>query len=946
MDAIAWNFGKFTLLTDRRLLMAEGLPVRIGGRALDVLIALVELAGQFVSRDELIQKIWGTRVVEEINLRVQVATLRRMLGDDGRGVPRFILNVPTRGYCFVAPVTRIGTSRVAPSEHTMVAGSPIGLATLVGRDATVWKLVDELRTCRLVTIVGPGGVGKSAVAIKVAGAVAHRHPDGVIHVDLGGLRDAHVARDRIEMALGGSADVAHVTESIASALRGRKALLLLDGCEGVVDLAALVAERIQSNAPEVQVLATSCEPLRIPGEQAHRLGPLDVPPLDAASPDQALSFPSVRLFLDRMCTGNGDFDPSADDILRMATLCRRLDGMPLAIELAAHRAAHLGLADIQQQLADGFDVLVDERRMEAPHQESLRASFDWSFANLRQQERAVLCRLSVFAGGFSLASGALVASGPEAEGDDTVRELVGQLATKSLLSVGSGQGGVRYRLLDATRAYARERLQGLADASSTRLRHARWVIDLLGDDDAEPETPRSSFKPARSAWVLEEVRTAYDWLTQHLDGSALRMKLLAASVPHWFGLSAVAEYGERAAQALLGHPISAIDGDRIRVMIALGQARLHSTSPDAETLAASREAVSMAESQGLQDDSLAALWGAWLACSLSGCHSEALDIALKYEAIVASMPTVHVIGVVTEKHETLVVSAEAVAAIASDVMLLVGLMNQGRHAEARAHGERVAASSLLMPTNGARNGSLMDNEAVGRSSFARLLWIQGLPEKALAMAREAVEVARRAIDDLATCFCLHGLCVIALWCGDLEVADQAARALGDLARLHRLGYWNSWARFDDAAVAFVGGDPLRVDWREPNCGAPQLELMATLGIEHPDDETLVRADEGHAPWCEPEVLRVRGIQAALLETEQGRQKALALFERALQLARFQGALAWELRTVTSIASVSIQPGELTMAIDLLTRTLDRFTEGFSTRDVRQAASLLEELHSK
>jgi predicted ATPase/DNA-binding winged helix-turn-helix (wHTH) protein len=947
VETIAWSFDKFTLLADRRLLMAEGLPVRLGGRALDVLIALVEYAGQFVSRDELISRIWGTRVVEEINLRVQVATLRRLLGDDGRGDPQFILNVPTKGYCFVAPVTRIGKARVIAPVQRTTADLPTPLATLVGRDATVWKLVDELRSSRIVTIVGAGGVGKSAVAVKVAGVAAHRHPDGVVHVDLSGLADVHVASDRIAAALGSSGEVPRVAEWIVGALRERQMLLLLDGCEGVIDLVALLAEEIQGKASRATLLATSREPLRIPGEQVHRLGPLDVPPPDAIdAPDMALSFSAVQLFLERTCTGSGDFDPSAADILLMSELCRRLDGIPLAIELAAHCMAHIGLAGILEQLDDGFDVLVDERRVDAPHHQSLRASFDWSFANLIPQEQRILCRLSVFAGAFSLASGAHLASAEGSEEDGTARELIGQLATKSLVSVESGPGGVQYRLLGATRACARARLRAHADDSCMRLRHAKWVIGMLATLDELQVTQGTPTDLSRAASAIDDVRVALDWLSKQGDSEALRIGLLAASVQCWFRLSALVEYCDRAEQALDSAWALAVNHDRVRVMAALGHARLHAFGPDAQALATSEQAVVMAGQLGQRDARLVACWGLWFGRCLSGQHADALQLAQMHDAIAAPETPATSIAVVTDKHETLIVSTGVKLCVTSDVMLLVSLTNVARHAEARACGERALAGTLLMPIDGACAGSQLENEAVGKASLARLLWIQGLPERSLAMASDAVDVARKASDDLALCFCLHELCVIALWTGELASATDAATALSDLATKHQLGYWEAWARFDRAAIAFTGERRMRPDWRDSICGAPQLELMTTLSTDLPEPEVLLRADAGQAPWCEPEILRARGCQAALLETEQGRQKALGLFERALQLARDQGALAWELRAATSIASVSNQPREASMAIELLTNTLSRFTEGFDTPDLVHAQESLQKLNSK
>ena len=944
METIAWSFGKFTLLADRRLLMAEGLPVRLGGRALDVLIALVEYAGQFVSRDELISRIWGARVVEEINLRVQVATLRRLLGDDERGDPQFILNVPTRGYCFVAPVTRIGKARNVSPGHHGPAALPTPLATLVGRDSMVWKLVDELRTCRVVTIVGAGGVGKSAVATKVAGLVANRHSDGVIHVDLSGLADVHVASDRIAAALGSSSDIPRVAEWIASSLRDRQVLLFLDGCEGVVDLVALLAEEIQGRAPGTYLLTTSREPLRIPGEQVHRLGALDVPPPDPRmAPEVALSFSSVQLLLERMCTGSREFDPSANDVGLMSELCRRLDGVPLAIELAAHCMVHLGLSGILEQLDDGFDMLVDERRVDVPHHQSLRASFDWSFANLMPREKHILCRRSVFAQAFSLADGAHIASIEGADDDDTVRELIGQLATKSLVAVESGQGGVQYRLLGATRTYARARLLTQGDDSCARLRHAHWVISLL---DSTGEIQVAPADVARVALALDEVRAALDWLSRREDGQALQIRILAASVQRWFRVAAVGDFCDRAGKALRGASGTVGDADHVHVMTGLGHARLHAFGLDADSSAALEQALSMAERLDQPDVLLIALWGLWLARCQGGCHAEALELAERHDALGASASSATVIAIVAEKHETLLVSPGARSGITSDVMLLVSLTNAGRHPEARVRGERALAGTFLMPMKGARSGSQLENEAVAKTSLARLLWLQGLPEKSIQMAKEAVDIAREAMDGLTACLCLHGLWLVALWAGDPETAGAASLSLADLASRHSLGYWEAWARFDQAAIAFVDGGLMRPDWRDPICGVLQLELMATLSTELPEPEVLLRSDAGQAPWCEPEILRVRGYQVALLETEQGRHKALGLFERSRQLARTQGALSWELRAVTSIATISNQPGEASMAIELLTSTLARFSEGFATRDLRRASDLLVKLRSK
>jgi predicted ATPase/DNA-binding winged helix-turn-helix (wHTH) protein len=947
VESIAWSFGDFTLLADRRLLMAGGLPVRLGGRALDVLIALVEYAGQFVSREELIARIWGARVVEEINLRVQVATLRRALGDDGRGAPQFIVNVPAKGYCFVAPVARTARAPASSLERRGHAGVSLNAVPLVGRESAVAQLGDALGCSRVVTIVGPGGVGKSAVAFEVAAARMHRHADGVFHVDLSGLADVNVASARIAETLGASIGDPCSAEWVAGSLLDRHVLLLLDGCEGVIDFVALLAEEVLSKAPNAYLLTTSRESLRIPGEQVHRLAPLAVPPAETFdSPESVRSFASVQLFAERARAASGTFEPSTDEMRLMAKLCHRLDGLPLAIELAAHRVEHLGMAAILEQLDDGYDVLVDERRVDVSHQQSLRASFDWSFANLLPQEQQILCRLSVFAGSFSLASGTRLASADGGSVDDTARELIGQLATKSLVSVESARHGVHYRLLGETRAYAGARLHAQGDGPATCLKHAWLVVDLLEAADADQAIERSQAGAERYPFCLDEVRAALDWLSPRRGDDALRMRLLAASVQQWFQYSAIAEYCQRAEDALrrVCGPIE--ESDRVRVEAALGHARLHVHGPDADSLAASAQALALAGRVDDEEGRLMALTGLWLHHDLSGSHADALALAEAHEMLAASAANGTAIDLVGERNGAFNMPVGIGSGIAIDVMLLVSLMHVGRHAEARARGERTLTSSLLMPRNGVSAGPRLDQQAFAKTNLARLLWIQGLPERSLAMARAAVEVARRSMDDVMSCLCLHGLCVVALWAGEQGAATDAAHRLSELAARHQLGYWAAWARFDRSAVALEDGSPMRADWREPVCGVSQLELMATLATDLPEPEVLRRAETGQAPWCEPEVLRARGCQLARLETEHGRQRALALFDRALSLARAQGALSWELRAATSIATVSDQSREAPMAIELLNSTLGRFTEGFSTPDLRHAHELLERLRSQ
>lgn len=926
MEAVAWRFGDFTLLSEQRLLMAEGLPVRIGARAFDILVALVEHAGQFVSRDELIARIWGGRVVEEINLRVQVAALRRMLGEEGRSDPQFIVNVPARGYCFIAPVSRSREALSSKLPIGAVAHAPVPLTDLVGRDSTVAEIGGELHTFRVVTIVGPGGIGKSAVALKVAEAAAVRHPQGICHVDLGGLADASIALARIAQALGHSSGNTETTEGVAGLLHERKLLLVLDGCEGVLDLVATLAEEAVARTAFVHLLVTSQEPMRIPGEQVHRLRPLAVPPRGSLSSlDSALSFASVQLLNERVRAANANFEPLTGEVQDMMEICRRLDGIPLAIELAAHRVEHVGLRGLLEQLDAGFDMLVDERRVVSSIQQSLRASFNWSFSNLTPDEQRILCRLSIFARHFSLASAAQLVSDEGAVSEIAARELIGQLVNKSLVSADVEACGIHYRLLGAAREYAQTKLHAQGDQTNLRRKHAALTVGLLEAAEADQCIQSTQGGYVRHASILHEVRAALNWMSGQPDNGVLELKLLAASVQLWFQLSEIAEFCARADEIVGRLPQQVDESDLARVKAALGHARLHVSGPCADSLSASKHATAMAERSGNDRDQLTAVWGLWLDRSLSGQYAEALVLA--------------------EKHEALSESMADGTGISSDRMLLVSLTNMGRLAEARLRGERAMASFHLMPVTVASTRPQLELEAIARASLARLLWIQGMPDRSLALARDAVEVARRSMHDLTTCLCLHSLCIVSVWTGLRDEASRVAQELSELATRHGLRLWEAWGRFDRDVIAFLEGKSMRPDWREPACSVRQFELMATFSTDLLEPEMVLRASAGQAPWCEPEVLRAQGCRAARLGTRQGRQQALAQFDRALQLARAQGALSWELRAATSIVAISNHPEQASMAIDVLTTTLGKFTEGLATHDLRYARKIIEKVCS-
>src|SRR5271155_222761 len=412
-------FGPFSLFVAERLLKKAGEPVPLGGRALDILIALAHRAGEVVSHKELISTVWPGVTVEEGNLRFQMATLRKALGD-GRDGARYVSNVAGRGYCFVAPVTRSSAKQPVPvtgiTTTERVQNLPPRLTRMVGRDDTVRALAQQLRVWRFVSIVGPGGVGKTTVAISVAHTLVDGFHDAVFFIDLAALTDPQLVPTAVASALGLMVQSQDPLAGLLAFIGDRKILLVLDNCEHVIGVAAALAERVVSEARQAHILATSREAFRVESEHVHLLYSLDCPPEDAGpTAVEALRYPAAQLFMERAAASGYGAALSDIDAPMVARSCRRLDGIALAIELAARRVGSLGIRGTAELLDNRFSLLWQGRRTALPRHETLNAMLDWSYSLLSEREKVVLCRLSVFVGDFTLQAAGSVASGTEAD---------------------------------------------------------------------------------------------------------------------------------------------------------------------------------------------------------------------------------------------------------------------------------------------------------------------------------------------------------------------------------------------------------------------------------------------------------------------------------------------------------------------------------------------------
>lgn len=378
-------FGPFRLFPRHRLLLEAGEPVRVGSRAFDLLIALLERPGELVSKDELISRAWPSTHVAEGNLKFQIAALRRALRDGQEG-RRYLATSPGQGYRFVADVTVEGDAApwLTPSSPpTNKHNLPARLTPLIGRDDLVARLESRLPAKRLITIVGPGGIGKTSVAMATAERLIGAYPDGVWSVDLARLADPALVLGAVAAAVQVNLSPEDPLASLVAALSNSSMMLVLDNCEHVIDAVASLVVAIMNAARGVHILATSREPLRVEGEHVCRLEPLETPRAsERLGAAEALRFLAVQLFVERMAASHEEFDLRDEDASLVADICRQLDGVPLAIELAAARVDLLGVRELAARLEEGLQVLKGGRRPVLPRHRTMRATLDWSYGLL------------------------------------------------------------------------------------------------------------------------------------------------------------------------------------------------------------------------------------------------------------------------------------------------------------------------------------------------------------------------------------------------------------------------------------------------------------------------------------------------------------------------------------------------------------------------------------
>jgi len=948
--SIVYTASRWQVDLRRRELRADGIPVPVGPRAFEIVEVLVRSAGKLVTKDELMRAVWPGALVEEATLWVHLSAIRKALGAD-----RAMLKTMSRqGYCLMG--NWIATDQDLPPNHStplasdmpawrVISNIPEPTQDLIGRETAIQKLVDLSSAYRVVTLTGPGGIGKTVLALEVVRRLLPGFGGKAGFVDLSSLSDPDLVPSAVATAIGLRVGGDSITaEAIGRAIGRNKLLLVLDNCEHVIDAASTLAEAIIRTCPRVSVLATSRELLRIAGEHVFRVPPLEAPLRGNEDAEAVLKYSAVQLFIARTKALSLDFAPGAADLSLIASICQRLDGIPLAIEFASACAAAIGLQEVVARLADRFGLLTDGPRTAPPRHRTLGATLEWSYHLLPASEQCLLRHLAVFPGGFTMDAAISVAGENAATSADVVRS-IRSLVSKSLVAT-EGSPVARWKLLETTRAYVREKLAASGELTLFARRHAEYHVALF----KQAGTEYVNLSPAewldRYGRQVDDVRAALDWAFGPDGDPSTGVALTVAAAPLWVQFSLLGEsakHTERAISWLLTDP----DHDmrqEMRLYAAQATALLFTRGRIPEVHAAWSRVLEIARGQSDSVYQFQALEGLWVLALNSSQFQEALSIA-------------------RDTHSAAVEAADVPAQRRADRMIGAVLHHLGDQVGARQHLE----SALNRDSSGAQQppmwGSFVDPAVSARTALARTLWVQGFPDQAWQVAEEGVAGARRSGSAILLCFALiWGTIPVARLNGDLPAAEEAVATLLEVSEGHGIGF-RAWCRCAAAMLQVKRGDIVagvsalraalaEVRERRLALGYPARvgDLAEALGLAGNVEEGLLTIDEAlrfaasnNEYWCTAELLRIKAELMLMKDDDEAVRTAETLFAESLNWARRQVALSWELRTSLGMGRLLHRQGRPDEAYRLLAPVYQRFSEGFATADLVTARTFLDDV---
>ncbi|WP_063499521.1 ATP-binding protein [Paraburkholderia phytofirmans] len=946
------QIGKLQFFIEQRELRRDGAPLHIGSRALDILELLVNAKGSLVSKDQIMRAVWPDTVVEENNLQVHIVALRKALGEDRE----LIRTIPGRGYRLLfAEGTQNAEPHCeprSPPDETAIAlpvrdfAVPSSASVLIGRQDDVLEVTAALERSQIVTLVGAGGIGKTRLAAEVAKGLAAKFPGGIVFVPLAAVTDARFVLDALATALGmklsaGRLSLAH----IADEMQGRHALIVLDNCEHVIEAAAEAAVVLEGASGTVRILATSREALRVQNEVLYQVPALQVPDQQSLT-DEVLQTSGVQLFLARAHALDPRFSSDERSIFLTGQVCRCLDGIPLAIELAAARAAVLGIDVLADHLGDRFRILTGGCRTALPRHQTLKATMDWSYRLLDDKERTILRYLGVFVNGFTFdAVNHVIADNHWTPVE--IMDALGGLVSKSMVILECCGSLPRFRLLETTRAYALQQLTDNGERKRAALAHATYFCELFDRVRKHWAERPVSDSLADFCHELGNLRTALDWAFSPSGERSVGIELSAVAVPYLFELSLVEECCERARQALdaaqdeTAYAVSPMT--RLRLGVALASGLVYTVGPTKDTHDRWSDVLSLAIAVGDAHFESRAVWGLWNAHQYGGEAHEALLLARRFNALAQQHgdTTNRVIGRRIEG---------------------IALHYAGEQAAAREQLEGMLNTYVPAVHRWNALGFRIDHGIVARATLARVLWVQGETERALRLAEIAAEAAQDYAHEMVTCYVLvEALVPIALMMGERDIAARALAMLRDIASRVGFSIWlSACSCYEEYLFSVVPGEHrqrlalfrLAIDkLHETGFLAPLTFLLCRFAQAQADygrfDEAMTAINEAlrHCErtgerWYYAEICRVKG---AIVQMTGGGGDAGTWFLAGLESASRQGAGALEVRAASSLANWLAMQGRRAEALSLLSPVCTRFPEHRGWGDVHDAHELLRSL---